>query len=75
MCGNKNLYRHQLDSRIIMAPKSARSTRSNREALNLVELQKETDKLPTYLNRQWEFVVRQVRSTSEKLMKLTLFTL
>jgi len=58
-----------------MAPKSARSTRSNREALNLVELQKETDKLPTYLNRQWEFVVRQVRSTSEKLMKLTLFTL
>ena len=71
MCGNKN---YQLDSRI-MAPKSARSTRSNREALNLVELQKETDKLPTYLNRQWEFVVRQVRSTSKKLMKLTLFTL
>ena len=51
-----------------------RPTRNNRGVLDLVELQEETDKLPNYLRRQWEFVVPQVRRSSEKLMKLTMFT-
>jgi uncharacterized protein (DUF2164 family) len=47
-----------------------RPTRGRRQGqvLNLHELQEETNKLASYLNREWEFVVRQV--SAEKLLKL-----
>ena len=57
-----------------MARQVGRYTRRNRDVLDLVELQNETDKLPNYEKRLWEFVVRQVRISSEKIMKLTMLT-
>jgi uncharacterized protein (DUF2164 family) len=47
-----------------------RPTRGRRQGqvLNLPELQEVTNKLASYLNREWEFVVRQV--SAEKLLKL-----
>ena len=70
---NKNSY-HVIDSPLSSALQAGRYNRRNRDALDLVELQKETDELPNYAKRQWEFVVRQVRSSSEKIMRLTMLT-